>query len=330
MNCLNRYIEFFEARKQPHVVVNGTLYYVSSRVVRAWGPASLPYSLTCDQAQALCRQLGGHIVIHTRGFTEQPRQNWYAVICDRFQRLEDLKAKHRSEINRGLRNSEVRQVDGNFIARTGYEVYSKAVRSYSSFYDVYETEAQYQERHRICHRFCDLVQYWAALHKGQLIGYSQNLLFDRIEVNYWTVKLHPGFLTLYPGYALFHKMNEFYLQTEHFQYVNDGWRSLLHETQIQEYLIRKFGFRKAYTPMSVFYTPVASVLARICYPWRNLVGRIDLRLGGLCRLEAVRRGEDTEDDVPDKAAAHANGQAAAHVLVREPPGQVQPDSQEGT
>ncbi len=330
MKCLDRYIELFEARKEPHVVLNGALYYVSSRVVRAWGPASLPYPLTRDQAQALCRRLAGHIVIQTSGFTEQPRQNWYAVICDRLQRLAEMKAKHRSEINRGLRNCEVRQVDGDFIARTGYEVYTKAVRSYSSYYDVHETEAQYRKRHQVCHRFCDLIQYWAAFHKGQLIGYSQNMLFDRIEANYWTVKLHPDFLTLYPGYALFHKMNEFYLQTEHFQYVNDGWRSLLHETQIQDYLIRKFGFRKAYTPMSVFYTPMASILAKVCYPWRNLVGRIDLRLAGLCRLEAVRRGQDAEDDLPDAPAAHTNGQTPGRILAQEPPSRAQPDSHKGT
>lgn len=318
MKCPGRYTQFFDALKLPCMVLGNTLYYQSSGVIRAWGPVSDSYPLTRQQGLFLCRQLRGRLVITTDGFTDDPRQGWYAVICDKFRPLEEMKAKSRSEINRGLRNCQIQQVDADYIARNGYQVYSEAVKGYSSYYDTFETETEFRQRHQSCQPLGDLVHYWAALHEGQLVGYSQNVLFDQTEVNYWTVKLHPAYLSLYPSYALFHKMNEFYLETHHFHHVNDGWRSLLHETQIQDFLIRKFGFRKAYTPMSIVYTPATSLLVRLCYPWRHLARKVDLRLAGLCTLEAIRRGEEkTETADPDELAAIAK-EPARNMPVREP------------
>lgn len=316
MKCLNRHIELFEAQKLPHTVLEGVLYYQSSGVIRAWGPASTACQVTQGQGLLLCRQLRGHLVITTGGFTDDPGQGWYAVICEKFRPLEELKAKYRSEINRGLRNCQVRQVEPDIIAQHGYEVYNQAIQHYASYYDAPKTKDQWRQEHEACQAFGDIVHYWGVFHEDQLIGYAQNMLFDRVEVNYWIVRLHPAFLSLYPGYALFHKMNEFYLQTQSFEYVNDGWRSLLHETQIQDFLVRKFAFRKAHCPLSVVYKPAVGLLVRACYPWRNVAKKIDLRLAGLCKLEAIRRGEDTNDDAP-APAADGKEPPSAEVVVQE-------------
>ena len=37
-----------------------------------------------------------------------------------------------------------------------------------------------------------------------------------------------------------------YLNENNFRYVNDGAKSMSHDTNIQEFLIKKFKFRKAY------------------------------------------------------------------------------------
>ena len=287
-------------------MLDNTLYYRMAGVIRPWGPANAGYPITREQGLFLCRQLRGHLVISTHGFSENAHCGWYAVICNRFRPLDQLKAKNRSEINRGLRNCQVQRVDADCIARNGYEVYWEAIRGYSSYYGIVETPEQFRQRHQACAALSDLVHYWAAFHQGRMVGYSQNVLFDRTEVNYWTVRLHPKSLPLYASYALFYRMNEFYLQTDPFQYVNDGWRSLLHETRIQDYLIRKFGFHKAYCPVSVIYKPAVQVLVRACYPFRRLVQKVDLRLAGLCKLEAIRRGQDVEHDAPQEVAADSN------------------------
>jgi hypothetical protein len=307
LECPGRYIQFFDALKLRSMVLAGTLYYQISGVIRPWGPASGVYRVTREQALLLCRRLRGHLVITTHGFAADACQGWYAVICDQFRSLDQMKAKNRSEINRGLRNCPVQQVDAGYVARNGYEVYNEAVRSYPSYYTDIETETEFRERHQDCLALSDVVHYWGAFHKGQLVGFSQNILFGRTEVNYWTVRLHPAFLHLYPSYALFYRMNEFYLQGDRFGYVNDGWRSLLHETQVQRFLIRKFGFHKAYCPVSVVYKPTVRLLVRACYPFRRLLTKVDLRLAGLCTLEAIRRGKDTGADAPGKLLAESEG-----------------------
>ena len=88
--------------------------------------------------------------------------------------------------------------------------------------------------------FEDIIHYWGVFHDNNLIAYSENLSFDDIEVAYSTIKFHPNFLKLYPSYALIYKMNEFYLKNKRFRYVNDGWRIIFHQSNIQSFLEKIF------------------------------------------------------------------------------------------
>jgi hypothetical protein len=90
-------------------------------------------------------------------------------------------------------------------------------------------------------------------------------------------------------------MNEYYLVEKGFEYVNDGWRALLHETHFQDFLIEKFGFRKAWTRLGVRYRWPYGPVVRATFPFRKALGRLKPQLNALYKLEAVRRGRLVED-----------------------------------
>lgn len=125
--------------------------------------------------------------------------------------------------------------------------------------------------------------------QGRLIAFAQNLIFGKTEVNYSVLKFDPEFLKLYPSYALIHTMNRHYLQEEGFEYVNDGYRSILHDTNVQEFLIEKFGFEKAYTNLHLHYRQALRILMLASYPFRRSLSCLDRRLQAMYRLEECRR-----------------------------------------
>ena len=66
-------------------------------------------------------------------------------------------------------------------------------------------------------------------------------------------------------------MNDYYLNEKKFIYINDGARSISHETNIQDFLIQKFKFRKAYCKLHIIYSQKVKLLLLMIYPFRSLV-----------------------------------------------------------
>jgi len=84
-------------------------------------------------------------------------------------------------------------------------------------------------------------------------------------------------------------MNKTYLDDYKFEYVNDGYRSLMHGTNIQDFLIRKFNFFKAGLSLRITYRPFYGALVKTIYPFRKILSGCDARLDALLELERIRR-----------------------------------------
>ena len=109
----------------------------------------------------------------------------------------------------------------------------------------------------------------------KLIGYSQNKISHNC-CEYDEIRFHPDFLKLYSSYVLFYKMNQFYLNEKNFKYVNDGARSISHNTNIQQFLIEKFKFRKAYCKLHVINLRGLSLVIKFLYPFKGIIKRVNL------------------------------------------------------
>jgi len=296
LSSLERFCEYYECTGQRFEVLNGVLWREYNRMIVPLAPVSQNCSITKSDADLLLRKFRSAVLVRaTCGFSERQYGDWYAVICTHFTDLNDLKAKNRSEIKRGLRNCKVLMVDASFIGENGFDVYVSAFERYRGVRKPQISRDEYKQRILSTKRFDDIIQYWAVFYESELIGYSENYIFDNVEVNYSSVKFQPRYLSLYPSYALFYTMNKFYLGEQGFKYVNDGFRSIRHQTNIQKYLIEKFGFERAYLGLQVFYRWYVKFGINSTFPFRNFVSRLGPQLDSLYKLEEIRR-EMLNDD----------------------------------
>lgn len=211
---------------------------------------------------------------------------WY-VIKDQKEDLSAYKSKVRNQIKKGLKNTKVQKVDKTVIAENGYEVYANAFKGYSGYHQPVSKEDFMQNIKSSSDDF------WAVYdHGGRLIAYANNILEEDV-CHYNSMKFDPKYLSLYPSYALLYTMNHYYLNEQKFRYVNDGARSIAHETNIQEFLIRKFHFRKAYCRLHVAYRQDIKMMIRLFYPFLSLIEKIPNHLAQkmtvLLTQEKIRR-----------------------------------------
>ena len=227
-------------------------------------------------------------------FDQEKKTEFWYVICDRIMDLQDYSRNTRSKIRRGLKQCEVKKVEKKEIINKGFYSYVSAFNKYNTHL-VPKSESEFKFEIENLKGNWD---FWA-IYKGSLmIGYSQNKIINNY-CDYSTIKFHPNYLKLYPSYALFYTMNQYYLNEKEFKYVNDGARSISHKTNIQDFLIEKFCFRKAYCNLHIHYNKKIKLLIQILYPLRHILSIFSfgpiVKLNILLNQEFIRRSCETRN-----------------------------------
>ena len=302
LRSTERFAELYDRLGVKFEIVNGILWREYQRMVVPLGPAMFDYTISEDEARFLLSKFPKALLVRwTDGFNltddyakteNNSEESWYAVICNEFKDLEKLSVNNRSKIRRGLKNCEVKRVGADFIARNGFNVFISAFERYKGVKRPSITEKEFRERVLKMRDFEDIVHYWGVFHDNNLVAYSENYIYDNTEASYSTIKFHPNFLKLYPSYALIYEMNRYYLKDNKFQYVNDGFRNILHQTNIQDFLVDKFKFKKAYTNLYVFYRSYLSIYLKITFPIRDILKRVVPKLSALYTTEEISRGQN--------------------------------------
>ncbi|NLG34377.1 MAG: hypothetical protein GX548_03395 [Lentisphaerae bacterium] len=288
---LNRHAEMLQARGQPVAWVGDQLFTRKGHWVAPVGPWATPWHLEAADGRRLLRDLGGAWVMWTDGFGPHAVDSkWHAVICRRFTPVEDVSSGNtRSKIRRGLKNCDVRPIGLQEMARDGYETYCAACRQYGAPESAIPDADDFYRNHMADAPFEDIRHQWGVFHDGRMVGFAKNLLYGRTEVDYTMIKLHPQFLNRYISYALFHVMNEYYLVREGFEYVSDGSRTLVHETGVQDFLIKEFAFEQAPMGLHLDYRPGFAAAVAVARPFRGLLSRLHPRARAFFELDRMRR-----------------------------------------
>jgi|tagenome__1003787_1003787.scaffolds.fasta_scaffold20979140_4 hypothetical protein len=287
----DRFVALLAERGQPAVVLQGTAYTLYQRMVVPFGPAGRAYSLPAEDAARALRSLGGICVRTTGGFrpSRAGRDEWWAVICRRFTEPDDVPSSNtRSKLRRALRRCHVHRLAPHELARTGYEVYRKALERHGPTAAPMSRPA-FEAYALAAEGFEDIVESWGVFVEGQLAGFCDTYVFGATEANYATIRLDPDHLGRYTSYALLHEMNRHYLAERRIEYVNDGFRSILHATSIQEFLEHQFAFERAYSDVRLTWAAPYGALMRLTFPARRALGRLDPRLRALYELERISR-----------------------------------------
>ena len=130
--------------------------------------------------------------------------------------------------------------------------------------------------------------FWAVFCEGKLATYSKCVVGDDYAAAS-VLKSHPSYLRLYPVYALMDTMLKTYVVDEH-KRVTFGFRSIAHDTNIQEFL-EKFGFQKVYCDLKVVYRPSARAFVTVLMPFKSVLDRLPLRQSfkSVLTQEEIRR-----------------------------------------
>ena len=285
-----RYIEFYEKTNNFYILYKDLIWVRTSNFIsKPLVPAEVSISVSEEDVDYILNRTKSKILRVSKGFIEEKSEWWY-VICDKFKDVEEYPSKIRSEIKRGLRNCQVKLVDADFIARHGYDIYIEAFKRYKEVMIEKKDEKQFINYALSTKSFEDILHWWGVFVRGKLVGYSHNSILGE-EVRYAQIKLHPNYLEYYPSYALIYTMNRYYLNEKGFKYINDGNRTLFHFTDFQEFIEKKFNFRKVYSKLEMFYSPLFDIFIKILYPFRGCIPNLKYLniIKSLLKQEEIRK-----------------------------------------
>ena len=288
---IERFAELFERLGIKFVIEDGILWREINKIIVPEGPVKFDYTISREKALYLLSKFPNAFMVRfTDGFRDTNYcEDWYAVIGDEFLEIDELSYKYRKHVRRGLRNCTVRRIDAKFLVKNGYDVFISAFRRYKNVKIPSVTESDFRERYLITKNYDDIVQYLGVFYQDKLIGYSIENLYDKIEVSASATKLHPDFLKMNSSEAIYYKESEYYLRENRFEYINIGFKNIMHQTNVQQFYIDKLKFKKVYTNLNVIYKPYLSAFISLSFPMRSFLGKIKPKLNALYIQEEIRR-----------------------------------------
>ncbi len=289
-----RFFDYYRAHGIPCQLRDGVLWIEESRWIRPIGPIDRDYTISKQEARALLAHWPQAMVVSvTDGLLPAGRtSSWYAIVGRRGLELEEYPAKIRSTVSRGLRENEVKKVDAEEVVRHGYETHVAAFARYKL---PPKTKDRFRDTMSVAGDFADVIDFWAVYHDGVLAGYAQNHCYPNVEVSYSAMPFHPDYFKFNTSYALIHTMNHYYLRQRSYPYINDGFRSISHPTEFQEYLVKKFGFERAYTHLHLHYRPALAAAMAMPRWSKRLAGKLSAKFAALCTLDDAARGRGEEE-----------------------------------
>lgn len=253
-------------------------------------PAKLLDDVTSSAARELLERNGEVFIRWESDFDKVADTSWWHIIKDTPETLENLPKKTRYMIRKANKAYEARPVEVSDIRDQGYSVYVKA-------YERYETHEPILSEREFWEALDELpveTEWWGVFDRetSELVAFSENYV-ENDACFYVTMWLEPEAMAKFAGYLLFHEMELHYLQDRKFQYVSDGARSLSHDTNIHDFLISKFNFRKAYARLHVVYKPWLGAAIACAYPFRSLISKVTIgafkKASILLKQEEIRR-----------------------------------------
>ena len=212
---------------------------------------------------------------------------WYVIKDTPFD-ISVLKSKRRYEINKGNKNFEVRIINPKEYIEQIIDVTMAAYMGWPEKYRPTVNEEGFRKT--------DWSK-WTVFggfnrEDGSLCGYAQlNDQGSYAEFNVLRAKPETEKLAINAAMVagiLDHYNSRFNGSF----YINDGSRSIRHETAFQDYLEKYFDFRKAYCKLNVKYRLWVDAIVKAMYPLRKFISpesRLGSKISGILKMEEARR-----------------------------------------
>ena len=245
-------------------------FYLYRKAWRYNGASHKEPHLTKTECKALLKQ-GGLMVRNTYDFDIQKETHFWYIIKDSFDGFNGLKPRVRNKIRHANRYFDYKLIS--------YEQFEKHV-----FPILEDTFAHYKVHDRTMNRvvFLDYLKqcqerhfdYWSIFLKNseEMVGFcTVNNWEDCCEYGYSGIFFDYKNNGYYPYYGLYYHLNQYYLEKQGFRYVSDSARSITNHSEIQNFLIQNFNFRKAYCKLEIHYQWWMKIAVTLLYPLRKII-----------------------------------------------------------
>ena len=257
---------------------------------KAWRYDGAPHEephLKKEEWQALLKK-GGLIVRNTYDFDFREETCFWYIVKDSFKGLDEYASNERNKIRRSNNVLTFNKISVDLLKSEGWNILKATYDDYAVS-DRTMNETVFQDYLSSCEK--QNFDYWGVFDDGRLVGFCTVWLWLPDSCEYGLIGILPEYKhnNTYPYYGLFHQLNDYYLGEKGFRYVTDGARSITEHSNIQEFLVENFGFRKAYCQLEVHYIWWMRIAVKLLYPFRKIITLP--RVKAILNLEAMQRGE---------------------------------------
>ena len=221
---------------------------------------------------------------------DEETQFWW-IIMDRPFDISELKAKRRYEINKGNKNFYVKVIRPSEFKDELYDVHMESLKGYE--HPQFVSREIFYKKIEIWENCSNCIFFGVFSKTGdRLCGYSD--VYDNGKyIPISSLKTRVSCERDNVNFALVNGIvDHFAEKVKNGSYLCDGSRNVLHDTNFQNFLIKYFGFRKAYCNLKIRYRGVMKILFPLLFLFRNKIKKIPRlkSLYAVLRLHAWSKG----------------------------------------
>jgi len=205
-------------------------------------------------------------------FDNAQDRKFYYVIRDGDFSMDIIPSKTRNMVRRCLKNMMIKRVDYQCIINGGgYEVELSEHRRFRRKGFASRVRSKEQWEKGLKEAQVSGQEFWGVFCDDVVAAYAVTRIKDSmVDLVTWKCD-YERFNNMYPSYGLVYVMTEYYLKQPGIKYVNDGNKSFTEHSEVQNMLISKFGYRKAYSNLHVVFKWWLKIVIVLLSPFEKYV-----------------------------------------------------------
>ena len=245
--------------------------------------------LSKEEAMVLINNSSSWMLRNLYDFDCKEETNFWYIIKDSYSESEYTK-KVRKYIEKANAKFEIGRISRERMINQGYDVYDKAHNHYSVDDGFRYNRNKFLEE--IQSMSDEEYEFWGCIDRETDILQAYCICHIHDGMCWFKYsRANPEFLPkYYPMYGMYDARHKYYLNELKLKYVLTSARSITEHSNIQNFLIEKFGYRKAYCHLKIYYRPWLKFLINITYPFRKFIPVRPIK--NLLSFEHLNRGYD--------------------------------------
>ncbi len=238
------------------VWIDGAPWSLQNRVLE---PIHMPHTLQNIDRKKVREALADNnaLLAYWSDQWNSSESEWWWTICDNpdydVENIEN--ARGRRGVRKGLKYCSVHRLEPDKYVKLTYDIFIRNIKSYGS--SRFPSFNQYAEDILKKSKY-DGYELWGAFVDNKIAAFASCVVLDNALI-LGSTKSNPDLHSYSPNNALFYKITKHYLCERGVKYVSNGSRTLLHDTSINEFLIR-MGYRRNYCRLNIELSKMATLI----------------------------------------------------------------------